>query len=167
MAVVLFWGSVSRVVREDVLFGAPRRGPVVIRISLGVAMSALWVVVFLHEGAARVGILRMIAAAIAAHTISRAGAVTMAWTSRPVAGGLELTARMRTGAALTAAAIGLLAALIYGVRIGAGLVIGTYLVLRTARAWFYQRHGGIDGDDVAYVRMLVEAFTVAMATFTR
>lgn len=167
LAVVLFWASVSRLVREDVLFGAPRRGPALIQNAAGVSMAILWVAVFLHEGVTRVGILRMTAAAIAAQTISRGGVVVMAWVSRPAARGLELTARMRSGGAFTAGGIGLLAALIYGVRIGAGLAIGTYLLLRTARGWFYHRHQGVDGDDIAYARILVESFILLLAAFAR
>jgi cobalamin synthase len=165
LAVVLFWSSVSRAIREDVVFGAQAglRSP--LQIAARVLMAALWVGAFIHEGSTRVGVLRMAAAAIAAQTISRAGVVAMAYASRPAAGGLELTTRLRSGAALIAAMIGLLAALIYGVRIGAAMLVGAYLILRTARGWFYRRHQGINGDDAANARMLVEAFTLLVAVF--
>jgi cobalamin synthase len=164
-AVVLFWASVSRLIREDVIFGAPRGPFSPPQIAARVLMAILWVGAFNHEGSTRVGVLRMAAAAIAAQTISRAGIVVMAYTSSPTAGGLELTERLRRGAALNAAVIGLLAALIYGVRIGAAMLVGAYLILRTARGWFYRQHKGIDGDDVANARMLVEAFTLLVAMF--
>jgi cobalamin synthase len=165
LAVVLFWAAVSRVLREDILFGAPRGELSPLKIAVRVLISAIWVAAFLHEGIARNGVLRMMAAAIASHTLSRAGVVTMAWVSRPAAGGLELTAHLRSGAALIAALIGVFAALIYGVRIGAALVVSAYVILRTARGWFYQRRGGIDGDDVANTRLLVEGFTLLVAVF--
>jgi len=168
IAVVLFWASVSRVLREDALFGAPRGGVPAWQIAVpALALSAIWVAAFLHEGVTRTGILRMTAAAITAQTLSRAGVVAMAWVSRPATGGLELCARLGTGAAAVAAFIGLLAASIYGLRLGAALAVGAYLILRAARGWFYHRHGGIDGVDVGHARMLVEAFAVIVATFAR
>lgn len=167
LAVVLFWASVSAATREDVRIGAPHRAFDWIRIIPRVAMAAVWVAAFLHEHTSRIGVLRMTALAIVALSVSRAGAIAMAWVSRPAAGGLELSTRMRSGAAVTAIAFGLLAALVYGFRIGAGLVIGAYLILRLLRGWFYQRHSGVDGDDVAYARMAVECFTVLLAVFGR
>jgi hypothetical protein len=167
VVVAMFWASVSRVVREDVLFGAPRGGRAPLRIAAGVLLAAVWVAAFVHEGVSRTGVLRMMAAAIAAQTLSRAGVVAMAWVSRPAAGGLELCARLRSVAAVMAVLIGLLAALIYGVRIGTAMVVGAYLILRTARGWFYRQHQGIDGDDVAAARMFVEGFTMLVAVFAR
>jgi len=171
LAVVLFWASVSQVVREDVLFGAPRGPLSPLQIAARVLLAAIWVTAFLHEsaggGVTRTGVLRMTAAAIAAQTMSRAGVVAMAWTSRPAARGLELTACLSTGAAASALLIGLLAALIYGLRIGAALVVGAYLILRTARGWFYQQREGIDGSDIAHARMLVEGFAALVAVFAR
>jgi hypothetical protein len=167
LAVVVFWSSVSRLVREDVLFGAPRAGLAPLHITAGVLLAAIWVGAFVHEGIARTGVLRMMAAAIAAQALSRASVVAMAWVSRPAAGGLELNARLRTGAAVAAILIGLLAALIYGVRIGSALVVGAYLILRAARGWFYRQHAGIDGVDVASARLLVEGFTVVVAVLAR
>jgi hypothetical protein len=167
VSVVLFWASVSRVVREDVLFGAPRGRVSMLQVGAGLGMAAMWIAAFLHEGVTRTGVLRMTAASVAAQALPRSGAVALAWVSRPAAGGLELCARLRSGAAAVAVIIGLLAALMYGVRIGAALVIGAYLILRAARGWSYHRHEGINGGDVAYARMFVEAFTVLVATFAR
>jgi cobalamin synthase len=167
LAVALFWASVSRVVREDVRFGVPRGPFSPLDFAARQLMAALWIWAFIHEGATRVGVLRLAAAAITAQTISRAGVVAMAWTSRPAAGGMELSARLSRGGAAIALLIGLLAALIYGLRIGAALMVGAYLILRAARGWFYRQHGGIDGGDVAHARMLVEGFAVLVAVFAR
>jgi cobalamin synthase len=167
LVVVLFWASVSKAVREDVLFGAPRGKLTALEIAGRVLVAAIWVTAFLHEGITRAGVLRMAAAALAAQILSRASVVAMVWGSRPAAHGLDLCARLRSGAALTAIVIGLLAAAIYGPRIGAGMLVTAYLLLRVARGWFYRQHGGIDGRDVAHARMLVEGFTVLIATFAR
>jgi hypothetical protein len=164
-AVAVFWASVSSLLREDLRIGAPH-GPLIVARIIPRGLAALvWIATFVHQGASRTGVLRMAVIAAAAQCISRAGAVALAWTSQPAAGGLELCARLRISAVVPALLTGVLAASMTGLRIGIALLVGAYLILRGARDWFYRRHAGIDGDDIAYARMTVECFTVLLASF--
>jgi hypothetical protein len=165
VAVTIFWASVSSLLREDVRIGAPH-GPLTWTRIIPRALAALvWIGAFVHQGSSHSAVLRMGAAAAAAQCISRAGALALTWTSQPAAGGLELCARLRTSAVVPAVLTGTLAASMYGPRIGIALIVGAYLILRSARDWFYRQRSGIDGDDVAHARMAVEVFIVLIASF--
>lgn len=168
--VTIFWASVSSALREDVRIGAPHGNWTVARIAPRVLAAIIWIAAFVHVGTSHAGdphkeVLRMALAAVAAQCISRAGTLALAWTSRPAAGGLELCARLSASVAIPAALIGTVAASLYGLRIGIALIAGAYVILRGARDWFYRRHGGIDGDDVANARMLLECYTVLLVVF--
>ena len=163
--VTIFWACVSSLLREDVRIGAPHGPWTLARIAPRVLAAIIWIGAFVHEGASHAGILRMAMAAATAQCISRAGTLALAWTSRPAAGGLELCARLSASAAIPAALIGTLAASLYGLRIGVALIAGAYVILRGARDWFYRQHGGIDGDDLANARMLLECYTVLLVVF--
>ncbi len=163
--VTIFWACVSTLLREDERIGAPHGDWTVARIAPRVLAAIIWIVAFLHEGTSRAGILRMALAAMAAQCISRAGILALAWTSRPAAGGLELCARLSASVAIPAALIGTITASLYGLRIGIALIAGAYVILRGARDWFYRQRGGIDGDDLANARMLLECYTVLLVIF--
>jgi cobalamin synthase len=163
--VTVFWASVSSLLREDLRIGAPHGPLTVVRIIPRTLAAFVWIGAFAHEGSSHSGVLRMALVAAAAQCISRAGALALAWTSQPAAGGLELCAHLRISAVVPAVLTGALAASTFGLRIGGALIVGAYLILRGARDWFYRQHAGIDGDDIAYARMLVECFTVLLASF--
>jgi hypothetical protein len=165
VTVTVFWASVSSLLQEDLRIGAPHGPLTVVRIIPRVLAAFVWIAVFVHQGASRTGVLRMAVIAAAAQCISRAGAVALAWTSQPAAGGLELCARLRLSAVVPALLTGALAASMHGLRIGIAMIVGAYLILRGARDWFHRKHAGIDGDDVAHARMMVECFTVLLASF--
>jgi len=161
----VFWAGWSSLVREDLRIGAPHGPLTVKRIIPRALAAAIWIGAFVHQGSSHSGVFGMAVAAAAAQCISRAGALALAWTSPPAAGGLELCARLRTFAVVPAVLTGVLAASMYGLRMGIALVVGAYLILRGAWDWFDRQHSGIDGDDVTNARMAVECFAVLMASF--
>jgi len=169
VVVTIFWASVSHLLREDLRIGAPHSPLTIVRIGPRALAALVWIAAFVHQGishaASHTSVLRMAAAAAAAQCISRAGALVLAWSSQPAAGGLELCARLRSSAMVPAAITGALASSFFGLRIGIALIVGAYVILRGARDWFYRKHSGIDGDDLAHARMLVECFVVLMAPF--
>jgi cobalamin synthase len=44
------------------------------------------------------------------------------------------------------------------------IVIGSYLILRLARSWFYRRIGGVNGDCLGFTEQLMEVFVLVLFT---
>jgi len=104
------------------------------------------------------------AACIAAQAVPRAAIVGLAWTSRPVGDGLgyALASTLSTPAAVAALAQGVVAAMLCGVRAGAVIVLGSFIIVRLARAYFYKRLGGVNGDCLGATEQLLEVFILAL-----
>jgi hypothetical protein len=124
-------------------------------LNLGVA--ACWLVTLPHLDSSRV-----LSAAVTAHTMSRAGAIGLAWVSRPAVNGFGITARIHTRLAVFAIAQGLLAAFIGGVRVGLLLIAASYLVLRLMQEWCYKRRGGIDATGFSVAQAVIELLTIVV-----
>ena len=101
-----------------------------------------------------------------AHALSRASIVALAWISRPAGEGLGLAfcSTLKTPAALFAIAQGIAASLWFGWREALPIVVGIYLIVRMARAYFYERIGGVNGDCFGAVEQLVEIFVLVLFT---
>jgi adenosylcobinamide-GDP ribazoletransferase len=101
---------------------------------------------------------------IAAQAVPRAALVGLAWVSRPTGTGLgyALSSTLSTPAALLALAQGVAAAFLCGARAGVVMVVGTFLIARLAREYFYKRLGGVNGDCLGATEQLLEIFILAM-----
>lgn len=110
----------------------------------------------------------LLAVCIAAQAVPRAAMVGLAWTSRPVGTGLgyALASTLRTPVALLALAQGVVAALCCGMRAGAVILLGCFLMARIARAHFYKRLGGINGDCLGATEQVLEIFILGLFTCT-
>lgn len=106
----------------------------------------------------------ILATCIAAQAVPRAAMVALAWTSRPVGTGLGYTfaSTLTTPAALAALAQGILAALLCGPRGAAVIVLGSFVIVRLAQAYFYHRLGGINGDCLGATEQLIEIFILGL-----
>jgi len=109
----------------------------------------------------------MIYAILAIQMVPRAGLVAMAWTARPRSGmgivasggtGMALSANLRSRAAITAIALGLLAAFLAGgiVLFSLAAIIG-YFTVRLLCTWSYAWRGGADGDVYGFAELILEA----------
>ena len=122
---------------------------------LGIVLAAFWFEALRHMDPAQV-----LTAAVAAHSVSRAGMIALAWVSRPGAEGLALASRLNTWRAIAAILIGVAGALLAGWRVGLVMLLGSYLILRLARLWCYKRRGGIDRAGLAVSQALLELFAL-------
>lgn len=109
---------------------------------------------------------RFVAVLVAAHALSRAAMVALAWVSLPVGEGLAYSfcSTLSTRVALAAIAQGVLAAFWCGPRAGVALVLGVYVILRIAHFWFHRRIGGIVGDSLGATAQIVEIFVLLLFT---
>ena len=158
LVAVLFWASASNAFREDRLIGAPRENLQRTGILARLLTASVWLVAL-----PRLDVQRVLLVCVAGQCVSRAAVMAVAWVSRPAAGGLELSARLRSGAVMAALAQGVLAAGLCGARAGAVILISTYLAIRAARWWLYRTRGGIDGNGISSLRLLVEMLAVLAA----
>ena len=124
---------------------------------LNLAVGVCWLVALQRFQPSRV-----LPAAIAAHTISRAGAIGLAWVSRPAAAGFVLSLKVRTPPALLAMAQGVAAAFLGGMRAGLLLTAASYLVLRLLQEWCYKRRGGIDAAGFSGAQAALEVAAIGM-----
>jgi cobalamin synthase len=152
LAAALFWLLAARLDRK--LAGV--EPPILSRI----VVALLWFQALRHLDSQRV-----LAVTLAAHTVSRAAVVVLAWASRPSAKGWKPSSHLRTPQALLALVVGLAAAALTGLRAGLVIVLGTYLILRLARAWCYRSRGGIDGPGLAAAQQLTEVLALMAAAF--
>jgi adenosylcobinamide-GDP ribazoletransferase len=147
-ACVLFWTVGGRVLHEGKLAYA----------AVAVSMVARWLALEYFAGP---GILVV---CIAAQAVPRAAIVGLAWVSRPSGTGIgyALCSTLTTPAAVAALAQGVLAAFLCGARAGAVLSVGTFLIARLSREYFYKRRGGVNGDCLGATEQLLEIFILAM-----
>jgi adenosylcobinamide-GDP ribazoletransferase len=101
---------------------------------------------------------------ILAQAVPRAAMVALAWVSRPSGDGLGLafTSSLTTAGALVAIAQGVAASMLLGWRAGLLIVAGAYLIVRGARAYFYKRIGGVNGDCLGATEQLLEIFILVL-----
>jgi adenosylcobinamide-GDP ribazoletransferase len=106
----------------------------------------------------------LLSVCIAAQTVPRAAMVGLAWTSRPVGTGLgyALASTLKTPAALSALAQGVIAAFLCGPRAGIVIVAGAFVIVRLARTCFYNRIGGVNGDCLGATEQLLEVFILCL-----
>jgi adenosylcobinamide-GDP ribazoletransferase len=103
---------------------------------------------------------------IASQAVPRAAIVALAWVSRPVGTGLGLafSSTMTTTAAVLAMAQGVAAALACGLRPGVTILLGIYVIIRLAQAYFYRRIGGINGDCLGATEQFCEILILVLFT---
>jgi adenosylcobinamide-GDP ribazoletransferase len=143
------WAVVGRVLHEDRLSYAV--------VAIGVL--AKWLA--LENFAAGPSILVV---CIAAQAIPRAAIVGLSWVSRPSGTGLgyALSSTLTTPAAVAALAQGVVAALLCGARAGVVLIVGSFLIVKLSREYFYKRHGGVNGDCLGATEQVLEVFVLAV-----
>jgi adenosylcobinamide-GDP ribazoletransferase len=90
--------------------------------------------------------------------------VALAWVSRPSGDGLGLafSSSLSTTGALIAIAQGIAASMLLGWRAGLLILAGAYIVVRGARAYFYKRIGGVNGDCLGAAEQLLEIFILIL-----
>jgi adenosylcobinamide-GDP ribazoletransferase len=154
---VVFWAGISGVIHETAEGG---RIGTLGTIALLLAVLIRWQLFeHLHTE-------RFLQVCIAVQTVPRAGLVALAWVSRPVGTGLAaaLCSTLTTPIAVAAILQGALAAFLCGLKPGLVIVIGTYLILRAARWYFYRRIGGINGDSLGATEQVLEISILALFT---
>ncbi len=106
----------------------------------------------------------ILAVCIAAQAVPRAAIVGLAWVSRPAGTGVgyALSSTLTTPVAVAAIAEGVLAAFFCGARAGIVMIVGTILIARLAREFFYNRRGGVDADCLGATEQLIEVFILAL-----
>jgi hypothetical protein len=108
--------------------------------------------------------LHVFQAMVAAGALPAASLVSIAWTTRPTedAFALRFASSLTTPMAVIAILEGVAAAFWCGLRMGAALVIGSYLILRVTRAWILWRRQGTTMQNLAIAAILIEAFALTM-----
>jgi cobalamin synthase len=103
---------------------------------------------------------------IAAQTVPRVAIIALAWVSRPAGTGIvyEFSSRLTTPVALIAMALGTAAALLCGLRPGAMILVGAYLIIRGVRWFSYRYFGGVNANSFAATQLLTEMFVLVMFT---
>ena len=107
---------------------------------------------------------RILAVCIVAQSVPRTAMVALAWLSRPSGEGLGLafSSSLTTIGSLIAIAQGIFFAMLLGWRPGLLILAGAYLILRAARAYFYKRIGGVNGDCLGAVEQVLEIFILIL-----
>ncbi len=181
LATVAFWTAVSGVLHEDGLADvadavrAGRQQAQILTILKDSRIGTFGAVALILSVLARWQALeslatdRVVEALVASQAVPRAAMVAMAWTSRPTGDGLghALLSTLGTPAALFAMAQGAAAALWCGWRPGLAIVLGCFVIVRVARAWFYRRIGGVNGDCLGFTEQLLEVFILVLFTCAR
>jgi hypothetical protein len=172
---VPLWGAVVGVIGAEIFnFGIPALAVAIFwmaaawaeRVYLGLARSwilssgiaACWFFALRHLDSTRV-----LPTAVVAHTISRAGAIALAWVSRPAASGFQLSSRLTTPLALLSLAEGVAACLLAGIRSGVLLIAASYLMLRLVQEWCYKRRGGMDATGFTASQAALELLTLLVS----
>ena len=129
-------------------------GAVALVLSLAVRWQALQ-----HVPAARI-----VAVCVIAQSVPRAAMVALAWVSRPSGEGLGLafSSSLTTWSASICIAQGIAVSLLSGWRPATLIVAGAYLIVSAARAYFYKRIGGVNGDCLGATEQLVEIFILLL-----
>jgi adenosylcobinamide-GDP ribazoletransferase len=176
LATVAFWILISGVLHEDgladvadaVRAGRTRDRVLSIlkdsRIGTYGAIAVLLSVLARWQALEYLATPRVLETMIAAQAVPRAAMVAMAWCSRPAGSGLghALASTLSTPAAFVAMALGAAAALLCGWRPGLAMIAGSVLIVQAARAWFYVRLGGVNGDCLGFTEQLIEIFVLTM-----
>jgi adenosylcobinamide-GDP ribazoletransferase len=162
LATVVFWTAISGVpsILKDSRIGT--LGAIAILVSVLARWQAL----------EYLATPRVVETMIAAQAVPRAAMVAMAWCSRPAGSGLglgvglgvgyALASTLSTPVAIAATAQGAAAALLCGWRPGLAMIAGSVLIVQAARAWFYRRIGGVNGDCLGLTEQLIEIFVLTM-----
>lgn len=154
LACVVSWAAAGRVLREGRLAYA----------AVALTVVARWLALEYFAG------LGILVVCVAAQAVPRAAIVGLAWVSRPSGTGpptgtgigYALCSTLTTPAAVAALAQGVLAAFLCGARAGAVLIVGTFLIAKLSREYFYKRRGGVDGDCLGATEQILEIFVLAM-----
>jgi cobalamin synthase len=125
LACVALWAIAGRISHEGKL-------PY---MTLALATLAKWLALDHFAGS------NLLLVCIAAQAVPRAAMVGLAWVSRPAAD-CWLSSSLRTPAAIAALGQGILAASLVGVRAGIVLIVGSFLITKLVREYFYKRWGG-------------------------
>lgn len=173
---VAFWTVVSGVLHEDGLAdvadamraGRSRAKMLAIlkdsRIGTYGAVAIVLSIVARWQALQHVPAARILMVCIIAQAVPRAAMVVLAWISRPSGDGLGLAflSSLNTTGAILALIQGLIASMLLGWRPGLLIIAGTYLIVRGARAYFYKRIGGINGDCLGATEQLLEIFILIL-----
>jgi adenosylcobinamide-GDP ribazoletransferase len=173
---VAFWTSISGVLHEDGLAdvadamraGRTREKMLAIlkdsRIGTYGAVAIVLSVVARWQALQHVPAGRVLIVFIVAQTVPRAAMVALAWLSRPSGEGLGLafSSSLTTTGALIAIAQGIIVSMLLGWRPGLLILAGAYLIIRFARAYFYKRIGGVNGDCLGATEQLLEIFILIL-----
>lgn len=173
---VAFWTIVSGVLHEDGLAdvadvmraGRSRAKMLAIlkdsRIGTYGAVAIVLSIVARWQALQHVPAARILMVCIIAQAVPRAAMVVLAWISRPSGDGLGLAflSSLNTTRAILALLQGLIASMLLGWRPGLLIIAGTYLIVRGARAYFYKRIGGINGDCLGATEQLIEIFILIL-----
>jgi adenosylcobinamide-GDP ribazoletransferase len=175
---VAFWAGISGVLHEDGLAdvadamraGRTQEKMLAIlkdsRIGTFGAVALLISVLARWQAIEHVETARLLEVCVAAQAVPRAALGALAGVARPVGTGLALAfcSTLTTPAAIAAIVQGVLAAFLCGVRPGLIIVIGTYLILRLARWYFYRRIGGVNGDCLGATEQVLEILILVFFT---
>lgn len=173
---VTFWTVISGVLHEDGLAdvadamraGRTREKMIAIlkdsRIGTYGAVAIVLSLVARWQALEHVPAAHILFVCILAQAVPRAAMVALAWVSRPSGDGLGLafTSSLTTTGALAAIAQGVAASMLPGWRAGLLVVAGAYLIVRGARAYFYKRIGGVNGDCLGATEQLLESFILVV-----
>jgi cobalamin synthase len=108
---------------------------------------------------------RLLLAALAAHTISRASAIVMVWISRPTAAGMALSKKLDSFAAGFAIACGAATAFLFGFRPGFIIMLVGFLILRLIRQRYYEQQGGVNTTALSLTQHATELTTLLIAVY--
>jgi adenosylcobinamide-GDP ribazoletransferase len=173
---VAFWTMISGVLHEDGLADVadamragrtPEKMLAILKdsrigtygaVAIVLSMIARW------QALQHVPAPRILLVCIVAQSVPRAAMVSLAWLSRPSGEGLGLAfaSSLTTPVALIAIAQGIFFSMLLGWRPGLLILAGAYLIVRAARAYFYKRIGGVNGDCLGAVEQLLEIFVLIL-----
>lgn len=173
---VAFWTATSGVLHEDGLAdvadamraGRTREKMIAIlkdsRIGPYGTVAIVLSIVARWQALQHVPAPRVFEVCIIAQTAARAGMVALAWLSRPSGDGLGLafSSSLSTVGALIATAEGIAVSFLFGWRPALIILVGSYLIIRGARSYFYKRIGGVNGDCMGATEQLLEIFILVL-----
>ena len=173
---VAFWTLVSGVLHEDGLADVadamragrtPEKMLAILkdsRIGTYGAVAVILSIVARWQALQHVPVPKILIVCIIAQSVPRTAMVALAWLSRPSGEGLGLafSSSLTTTGALIAIAQGIIASMLLGWRPGLLILLGAYLILRAARAYFYKRIGGVNGDCLGATEQFLEIFILVL-----
>lgn len=156
---LLLWGLVYRRRERDLArFGIT--GFLVLLVLMVLRLAALGTIGQLTR-------LHLFEAFIAAEMLGAAAIVAVAWTTTPAPEAFPFASTLRSRDAVIAMLEATAAALCCGLRIGAALVIGTYLILRLVRGWMLWRWKGATMRGLSVAAIAIESFVLVMLAAMR